>query len=266
MIRCSRSGSDSRTSNPCRLGTGMLLAVVFAWTVVGAFAQQTPAKRLLYLTQTTGFRHDVLPLTHQIVRDLATSSGAFTVTVTEDARAISEAGLRDYDAVFFYTTGELPMNDAQKGALLAFVKGGKGFAGAHSATDTFYKWPEYGELIGGYFDEHPWHEQVTVRVEDRKHPATKHLPESFEITDEIYQFKNWSRSGTHVLLSLDPSSVDLSAKGVKRTDRDFAIAWTRQYGKGRVFYTALGHRPEVWKDERFKKHLLGGLLWVMGFT
>jgi uncharacterized protein len=238
-------------------------AVVALATLAGGLAAQ-PSKRLLYLTHTAGFRHDVLPLSHQVVRQLADSSGAFQVTVTEDCSTISEAGLRDYDAVFFYTTGELPMDDAQKRALVSFVRSGRGFVGAHSATDTFYKWPEYGEMIGGYFDGHPWHEEVTVRVEDPKHPATSHLPASFEITDEIYQFKNWSRSGTHVLLSLDPSSVDLSAKGVNRKDRDFALAWTRPYGEGRVFYTALGHRAEVWKDERFQKHLLGGLRWVLG--
>lgn len=227
----------------------------------GPMTPGQPQKRLLYLTQTAGFRHDVLPISHQVVRELA--SGTFDVTVTEDASTISEAGLRGYDAVFFYTTGELPMNDGQKRALLEFVSAGKGFAGAHSATDTFYEWPEYGELIGGYFDGHPWHEEVTVRVEDPQHPSTAHLPASFAITDEIYQFRNWSRDRVQVLLTLDPSSVDLSAPGVNRTDRDFALAWTRRHGQGRVFYTALGHRAEVWRDERFRRHLLGGLMWVM---
>jgi type 1 glutamine amidotransferase len=224
-----------------------------------------PPKRLLYLTHTAGFRHDVLPLSHQVVRQLAASSrGAFDVTITEDCSTISDANLRRYDAVFFYTTGELPMDDAQKRALLDFVRSGKGFAGAHSATDTFYKWPEYGEMVGGYFDGHPWHQEVTVRVENPRHPSTAHLPASFAITDEIYQFKNWSRERVQVLLSLDPVSVNLKERGVNRTDRDFAVAWTRSYGAGRVFYTALGHRAEVWNDERFQRHLLGGLHWVMG--
>ena len=157
--------------------------------MAGTLAARQPPKRLLYLTHTAGFRHDVLPLSHQVVRELAESSRAFEVTVTEDCSAISEAGLRDYDAVFFYTTGELPIDDEGKRALLEFVAGGKGFAGAHSATDTFYKWPEYGEMIGGYFDGHPWHEEIIVRVEDRQHPATELLPAAFEITDEIYQFR-----------------------------------------------------------------------------
>ena len=241
-----------------------LLPVCCLISLAVALAPRQAPKRLLYLTHSAGFRHDVLPLSQQVVRELAGSSRAFDVTVTEDCSAISEAGLRNFDAVFFYTSGELPIDETQKRALVRFVTVGKGFAGAHSATDTFYKWPEYGEMIGGYFDGHPWHEAITVRVEDPKHPSTQHLPDRFEITDEIYQFRNWSRERVRVLLSLDHASVDLSTKGVNRKDRDFALAWTRRHGKGRVFYTALGHRAEVWKDERFRQHLLGGLRWVLG--
>jgi uncharacterized protein len=244
-----------------------LLAVLcapVAFALGGPNPAPDPPKRLLYVTHSAGFRHDVLPLSHQVVRELARESGRFHVTVAEDSRSLTEAGLREYDAVFFYTSGELPLGEAGKQALLAFVRSGKGFVGAHSATDTFYDWPEYGEMIGAYFDGHPWHEEVTVRVEDASHPATRHLPERFTITDEIYQFKDWSRDRVQVLLSLDPGSVDLKAKGVNRTDRDFALAWTRRHGEGRVFYTALGHRPEVWRDERFRRHLLGGILWALG--
>ena len=220
-------------------------------------------QRLLYLTHSAGYRHEVLPVSHGAVRGLGRTAG-FDVTVSEDASVISDAGLRDYDAVFFYTSGELPLSDAQRRALSAFVKGGKGFVGAHSAADTLYRWPEYGEMLGGYFDGHPWHTTVGIRVEDRAHPATRHLPARFELADEIYQFKSWSRERVHVLLSLDPASVELSVPGVNRTDRDFALAWTRRHGEGRVFYTALGHNAEVWRDERFTSHLLGGIRWAMG--
>jgi type 1 glutamine amidotransferase len=105
---------------------------------------------------------------------------------------------------------------------------------------------------------------VVITVEDPRFPATAHLGTSFRIKDEIYQFKHWSRARTHVLLSLDPSSVDLTLKNVHRTDRDFALAWCHPYGQGRVFYTALGHRDEVWQDERFQRHLVNGALWAMG--
>ena len=217
---------------------------------------------ILYLTHPAGFTHDVLPLSRQILTELGERTGAFVITATDDCSFLSREQLKKFDAVVFYTTGELPISDEQKTAFLEFIKSGKGFVGIHSATDTFYKWPEYGELVGGYFDGHPWHQDVTVNVEDSHHPATRHLEKSFKIKDEIYQMKNFSRSRVNVLLSLDTTSVDLTLPAVHRTDKDFALAWYREYGKGRAFYTALGHRAEVWQDERFQKHLIGALLWV----
>jgi type 1 glutamine amidotransferase len=219
--------------------------------------------KVLYLTHAAGWKHDVLPLSQQILKQIGERSGAFEVTATEDCSVLSRDGLAKYNAVVFYTTGELPISDEQKTAVLDFVRSGKGFVGIHSATDTFYKWPEYGELIGGYFDGHPWHQEVTIKVEDRNHPATRHLEESFNIKDEIYQMKNFSRNRVRVLMSLDTNSVDLKLTDVHRTDKDFAIAWCRDYGRGRVFYTALGHRSEVWNDQRFQQHILGALRWVM---
>ena len=221
-------------------------------------------RRVLYLTHSAGFKHSVLPLSEQILKEIGDKSGAYETVVTQDCAMISRDNLKQFDAVVFYTTGELPISDEDKMALLDFIKSGKGFVGIHSATDTFYKWAEYGELMGGYFDQHPWHQEVTSKNEDRKHPATKHLDASFTLNDEIYQFKNFSRDKVHVLLNLDVNAVDLTLKNVHRTDKDFALAWCRNYGKGRVFYTALGHEPKVWQDERFQKHLLGGLLWAMG--
>jgi type 1 glutamine amidotransferase len=232
--------------------------------VLLAAAPQPRLPRVLYLTQSAGFKHDVLPLSEEILPRIGTQAHAFATTVVHDSSAITAETLRNYDAVVFYTTGELPLSGAQKTALLAFVRNGKGFVGIHSATDTLYNWAEYGQLIGGYFNDHPWHQQVTIRVEDRTHPATRHLPPTFTLNDEIYQFRNWSRGDVHVLLSLDVGSVDLTDPKVKRTDRDFALAWTRTFGKGRVFYTALGHEPGVWRDERFQQHLLGGIRWAMG--
>lgn len=228
------------------------------------FSAARASRKVLYLTHSAGYKHDVLPLSEQILKEIGEHSGAFEVTATQDCSLLSRDNLKQYDAVVFYTTGELPISAEQKAAFLDFIKSGKGFVGIHSATDTFYNWPEYGEMIGGYFDQHPWHQEVTVKVEDRHHPATRHLDRSFKIKDEIYQIKDFSRARVNVLLSLDTSSVDLSLPAVHRTDRDFALAWWRDYGRGRVFYTALGHRAEVWQDDRFRQHLLGALRWAMG--
>jgi uncharacterized protein len=244
---------------------GLLCGVLVAAQHRGGLAQEAVpiAKRVLYMTHMAGFKHASVPVSEQVMKDLGAANG-FEVVVTREMEALEADSLKRFDAVMFNTTGELPATEAQKEALLAFVRSGKGFVGVHSATDTFYKWPEYGEMIGGYFDGHPWHQEVAVVVEDRKHPSTAHLPETFTITDEIYQFKDWSRDGVHVLLRLDPGKIDWSKKGIKRTDKDFALAWTRTFGKGRVFYTALGHREDVWNDERFQQHLLGGLRWALG--
>jgi uncharacterized protein len=220
--------------------------------------------KVLYLTHSAGWKHDVLPLSEQILKQLGERSGVFEVTATQDCSLLSRDNLKQYDAVVFYTTGELPVSGEQKTAFLDFIKSGKGFVGIHSATDTFYNWPEYGELIGGYFDQHPWHQEVTVKVEDQHHLSTRHLGGSFKIKDEIYQFRDFSRDRVQVLLSLDTSSVDLTLPAVHRKDKDFALAWRRNYGRGRVFYTALGHRAEVWQDERFQQHLIGALRWAMG--
>jgi type 1 glutamine amidotransferase len=246
-----------------------LLALIVAAGGLAAVPPPEPKKkRLLVITESKGFVHDVvrrgkkgeLALVEKTLQEMAEKSGSFEAVCSQDSRKdITAENLKSFDAVFFYTTGELPLSDTQKADLIGFVKNGGGFSGSHSATDTFYKWPEYGNLIGAYFDGHPWHKKVKVVVEDRSHPATKHLGESFEITDEIYQFKGpYSRERLRILMKLDPELA-----GGKRKDRDNALAWAHEYGKGRVFYTALGHRPEVWKDERFQKHLLGGLRYVL---
>ena len=234
---------------------------------------QASTRQVLYLTQSAGFAHPVLAHSEGVMTRIGTESGHFDVTVSHDASMINAEVLSRYDAIIFFTTGELPMNETQKEALLTYVRNGGGFVGVHSATDTFYEWPDYLALIGGYFDGHPWRQEVTVRVEDPDHPSTKHLGESFRIDDEIYQFRSWSRARVDVLLSLDVGSVDMTANGtdcnrtfscINRTDGDFALAWTRLEGAGRVFYTALGHRPEVWDDVRFQRHLIEGITWAMG--
>src|SRR5215831_3427255 len=217
-------------------------------------------KRILYLTLSAGFKHDSIPTSIEVMRGLDPSR--LQVIATEDTSLINAESLRTFDAVFFFTTGELPLSDAQKGALLDFVRSGKGFGGVHSATDTLYTWPEYAGLIGGTFDGHPWAQRVRIDVEDPTSPIVASLGVGFELDDEIYQFRNFSRDRVRVLMSLDTSSVDVSAPGVNRTDNDFALAWVQPYGQGRVFYAAPGHVDSTWRDARFQDLLRNGLLWI----
>ena len=224
------------------------------------------------VTYSGAYQHDVvrreppdrLSVAERAVVELGQRSGAFDVTrlySRDELERLTVESFAGSRAVLLFTTGSLPLRPEVRRELFHFVLRGGGFVGVHSATDTWYEVPEYGELVGGYFDGHPWHQRVRVVVEDPAHPSTRHLGPGFEITDEIYQFRNWSRDKVHVLLSLDPRSVAID-KG-KRVDHDYALSWLRQHGKGRVFYTALGHRAEVWEDERFRLHLLEGIRWAM---
>lgn len=239
------------------------------------FVASSPAKapRLLMVSHSAGYQHEVvrrpsphrLSLAEEVVGELARRSGAFEVSYLYsrgDLASLQRGSFEGFHGLLFFTTGSLPLSAEARQGLLELVRGGGGFVGVHSASDTWYDVPEYGELLGGYFDGHPWHERVRITVEDPSHASTRHLGGSFEITDEIYQFRNWSRAGARVLLNLDPRSVDV-AKG-KRPDRDYPLAWVRSHGRGRVFYTALGHSREVWEDQRFRLHLLGGIRWALG--
>ena len=238
------------------------------WFALAAFAT-SPSQaerwpnRILYVTHSAGFRHDVIPTSRAVLKQLGEASRAFRITTTEDVSALTAENLRHYAAVMFFTTGELPISDAQKAALLTFVRSGRGFLGVHSATDTFYMWPEYGKLVGGYFNEHPWHQKVTIDVADPMSPLVGFLAPSFAVDDEIYQIRDFDAQTSRILLRLDPASVDLDAPNVHRQDYGWPLAWTRSFGRGRVFYTALGHEEGVWRDPRYQQMLTNAILWTI---
>lgn len=216
--------------------------------------------RLFYCTHSAGFRHDVLPETREIMARLGEELDWLEVEVSDDITELDEAKLASLDAVMLYTTGRLPL-DTQM--LTEWVRGGGALIGVHSATDTLADDRVYVEKIGGTFDGHPWNEAVTVVIDRPEHPAMKPFaPEatgaegaSFEIADEIYQFRTLNPENV-VLMHLSPETPRAEA------GREYPLAWCRESGRGRVFYTALGHRPEVWRDERFIAHLLGGIRWA----
>jgi len=221
-------------------------------------------KQLLYVTHSAGYKHEVLPYSQEVMQKLGGDSGAFAATCTDDVSTVDWNNLAAFDAIAFCTTGELPMSDEAKNNLIQLVRrDGKAFVGIHNATDTLYQFAPYGEMVGGYFNGHPWHQEVNILVEDQDHPATRHLPDAFRIHDEIYTHRNWSRDKTRVLMRLDMESVDASKAVGKRDDGDVAMAWCHDFGAGRVFYTALGHGMPTWTDERFHQHLLGGIRWAL---
>lgn len=230
-------------------------------------------KKLLAIGAVKGFQHDSVSHALGAIWKIGQESGLYDTYIRTDTQLVTKKKLTGnaknldfFDAIFFYTTGELDMDDQQKADLLSFIRDdGKGFLGAHSANDTFYKWAEYGEMIGGYFDLHPWNQfQAPIIVEDLNFPAMKHFPKTFTIHDEIYQVKDFSRDKVRVLMRLDADKVDLNRKGVHRTDKDFAVTWVRDYGKGRVFYSGLGHREDVWDRPDVQKMWLEAIKWAMG--
>ena len=220
--------------------------------------------KLLYMTLSAGFKHSSVAPSEAIVKQIGERSGLFETTVTQDVGAFTRENLKKYDVVMFYTTGELPMTEAEKSAFMDFIRSGHGFVGVHSATDTFYMWQDYLELVGGYFNDHPWHQKVTVDVVDPSSPIVSFLGKSFQVDDEIYQTADFQYQTSHVLLRLDPNSVDLHARGVHRRFYGWPLAWTRRDGKGRVFCTVLGHEEAVWQSQWFQQLLLNGIKYAMG--
>lgn len=253
-----------------------LLPFLLAAGLLSAQAPDGPKKKkILAVGQSKGFQHDSTSEGLATIWQLGKESGLWDTYIRTDTELVTKQPLKAnaknldfFDAVFFFTSGELDMNDEQKAALLDFIrKDGKGFLVSHSGVDTFYTWPEYGELVGGYFDLHPWNRvNAKLIAEDTSHPATAHFPKDFFLFDEIYQLKDYSRDRVRVLMRLDPASVDQKAKGVKRTDGDFAVSWVRDYGAGRVFVSTLGHTNEAWEHPQVRKMWLEAAKWVMKLT
>ena len=217
--------------------------------------------RLLYVTQSMGFRHQSLHKSEEVMEQLGNKND-FEVTLTQMAQLkLTAANIKNYDVIVFYTTGELPLSDDQKTLLLNWIKGGKLFLGLHSATDTFYKWPEYGEMINGWFDGHPWTQEteVTIKVDDRSHPITSHLPESMTFKEEIYQLKEFNPEKVKVLVSLDTTKTNMTLKGIRA--KQFPLVYFRDYGKGKVVYNAIGHRPDIWTSEWYQTMIVNTIKW-----
>jgi uncharacterized protein len=174
-----------------------------------------------------------------------------------------------FDAVVFYTNGSTDMSEQQKKDLLSYVHDdGKGFVGVHTASATMADWPEYGEMLGGYFDDHPWNiVAVPVILERPGFPGFRGLPNEPVFMDEMYQYKApYARDKVDVLARLDTRQLDMNNKRVHRTDGDFPVAWIKNYGKGRVFSSTLGHSDQAWDDPRVQVLYLEATKWVLGLT
>ena len=220
-------------------------------------------KHLLVVTVTKGFRHkDSIPIAEASISQWGARSGAYDVTYVrtdEEMQTRMTAGaLRHYDGVVFAsTTGTLPLPDRE--AFLTWIREGHAFIGVHAAADTFHDWPAYREMLGAEFKTHGAQVTIQALYADADHAATRNWGGWRLIHDEIYQFKNYDPALAHPLLYMD-KHPNTHAPGL------YPIAWCKAYGKGRVFYTSLGHRPDVWANPVYQTHLQQGILWSLGLV
>jgi type 1 glutamine amidotransferase len=273
-----------------------------AAVAIAASAATAENKRLLLVTDSGGFIHDSVGVAEQVLKEIGPKNGidvtcyrytrdpkspAFAkyaedfrkrtgvAVEPENCGRVNAETLKKFDCVLFFTTGNPLSNDEVK-ELVDWVKAGGAIAGTHCGSDTLYPnkdrpWNEaYGKLIGAYFKGHPpGFQKIKIKVEDAKHPAGKSFSDGLPYEDEMYIFRDepYNRERLHVILSVTADTVDSlleKNKKLARTDNDYAISWCQEIEKGRSFYTSFGHRKEVWKDQRYQEHLIGGLRWAVG--
>ena len=231
-----------------------------------------------------GYQHDSISHAVATIERLGRESGTYDTFIRTDSQLITKrpitfsAGtgiatgeqfnvrnLNYFDAIFFFGVREIDLSAEQRTDLLSFVKeDGKGFVAAHSAVTAFFSWPEFGEMLGGRFDEHPWGITTgTVVVDDPTFPAMRGLPRASVFHDELYQIKDFSRDQIRVLAHLDASKLDLTQPLVHRKDGDFPAAWAKAYGRGRVFYSILGHDDEDWDNPVLAKMYFDAIRWAL---
>jgi type 1 glutamine amidotransferase len=258
-----------------RLAAALALGCLVA--AAAPSAQPRPKQVLAWADVRNGYQHESITHALATIERLGHDSGLWETTIRTDSQPITKQpiqfktgtgiatgeqflarNLTYYDAIFFFGVREIDLDAQQRADLLSFVRDdGKGFVATHAGATAFFSWPEFGEMLGGRFDEHPWGiTDATVVVEDR-------ISASFVVNDEHYQLKDFSRQSVHVLARLDPTGLDLKAPLVHRTDADFPVAWTKSYGKGRVFYSTLGHHRHLWDQAWLQTMYAEALKWAL---
>ena len=217
-------------------------------------------KRLLVFSKTEGFRHQSIEAGKEFFLKFGIENN-YAVDTTEDASIFTEVNLKQYSAIIFLnTTGDI-LNTDQQNSFESYIQAGGGFVGIHAASDTEYDWPWYGKLMGGWFNGHPSDPNVRkgkVTVLDKNHPATESLPDSWEKTDEFYNFKSLNTE-MNFLISVDEKSYGAGKHG------DFhPLSWYHDFDGGRAFYTNFGHTPETFSEKEFIEHITGGIAYAVG--
>lgn len=272
----------------------LLIPLALAFALFGPALGAPGAKRkILFFTKSSGFEHSVISWKNgrpghaeKVLLELGAKNG-WEFTFSKDGSKFSRDYLKQFDAVFFYTTMDLtkpgsdgnpPMSPAGKQALLDYVRRGGGFLGTHSASDTFHvdvevdgkstadRFTNHGEkadpyikMLGGEFIKHGAQQAVKNTVIDPKFPGFGDVGPEFTLKDEWYSLKDF-RADLHVLTVIDAPSM----KGFEYERPPYPTTWARKEGRGRVWFTAMGHREDVWTNPLFQKILVGGIEWAVG--
>ncbi|HUQ04213.1 MAG TPA: ThuA domain-containing protein [Kofleriaceae bacterium] len=257
-----RGGCRPRRSRDATFASLVALGVCAACGACAGWGDdvEPPAPRVLAYSRTLGYRHETIA-TAQAALTARLADDGVVVETTEDPLRFRAEELATFDGVvFLYTTGNDVLDADGKAAFEAFVRGGGGWAGVHSAADTEFEWPFYAELVVAYFDSHPVPQPATVHVDDAAHPATAGAPEPWMATDEWYNFRANARDtgGVRVLLTIDEATYAGGNMGA-----DHPLAWAHERAGGRAFYTALGHVEDRWSDPVFVDHVAGGVRWTL---
>ncbi len=263
----------------------LLCSLTELWLVPGAGAAEK--KQILIFGNTMGFRHgDAIKEGSPILQKIAEGLG-YEAVVSEDPAMLDPDKIKQWNLIIFNnTTGDpfvekklvkedvdkdgkkrpvyqtIPHPERRK-ALIERVKEGAGWIGIHSATDSLYDFPEFNQMVNGWFSGHPWSGKVKVTIEEPDHPLMKPFGKGpWEVSDEIYQFRNYDRSKARILMSIYRPSVEVSRGG--RKDRDYATCWISLFGKGRVMYQAHGHGANVFKMPEYQEHMKLAMQWTLG--
>lgn len=214
-----------------------------------------------------GYVHDNIAASVAAVKELCAEKG-IGCDASENPEVFTADHLKHYRAVIFCNSNNEAFTEpAQSAALAGYVDAGGGFVGIHSASGSERANPEFKRILGGTFKWHTPNQKFTVIVADNTHPATAGLPAEWPWKDEGYLCD--LVPDLHVLLEMDTTSVANPPRekwGLKFEGNRFPLAWCHQPGKGRCFYTALGHDIAAYADPAFRKHLQGGILWVLGLA
>ena len=225
-------------------------------------------------------QHDSTSHALAVIERLGYESGAYDTFIRTDSNIVANQPLmttgapasggptlQNVDAIFFLGHRDVPLDPPQRAELAAFVHdAGKGFVAAHTALTAFDSWPEFGEMLGARYDDHPWNTAPgTIINEDPSFPATRHFPATFPFVDEFYQPKSFAREKLRVLLRLDVARMPPNPNN-RRTDGDFPLAWAKMYGKGRVFYSSLGHAADTWDNRDVAQMYFEAIKWALGLT